>query len=86
MNGLEIGLFVDDEEMSGIDEALKVFPTAVKKKPSLIPGYKEMMRGLELWGKGGKVKEEEMWMIRELSNREFFTREGVDMSGLFCCD
>ena len=44
---------------------------------------KDFEKGIEWFKRGGKVEEEEVWMIRELSNREFFTREGVDMSGLF---
>ena len=50
MNECRTGFVVDDDELSGINEALKVFPSAVKKKPSLIaslPGYREMIEGLE---------------------------------------
>ena len=43
---------------------------------------KDFEKGIEWLKRGGKVEEEEVWMIRELSNREFFTMEGVDMSGL----
>ncbi len=44
---------------------------------------KDFEKGMEWFKKGGKVEAEEVWMIRELSNRELFTTEGVDMSGLF---
>ena len=43
---------------------------------------KDFEKGIEWFKRGGKVEEEEVWMIRELSNREFFMREGIDMSGL----
>ncbi len=32
---VKTGLFVDDDEMGGIHEALKVFPSAIKKKPNV---------------------------------------------------
>ena len=44
---------------------------------------KDFEKGIEWLKKGGKVKEEEVWVIRELGNRDLFPREGVDMSGLF---
>ena len=59
-------MFVDDEEMSGIHEALKVFPSAVKKKPRVIPGYEEMMEGLE---KDKEGKHEEAFKLYERAGR-----------------
>ena len=44
---------------------------------------RDFVKGIEWLKKGGKVEEEKVWMVRELSNREYFMREGVDMSSLF---
>jgi hypothetical protein len=38
-------------------------------------------RGVKWLKEAGEVKEEDVWMIRELSNREFFSKR-VDLSGL----
>ena len=48
---------------------------------------KDFEKGIEWFKKGGNVEKEDVWMIRELGNRENFRRDGVDMSGLFpFCD
>ena len=84
LNEWETGLFVDDEELSGINEALKeaekVFPSAVKKKPSLIsslPGYEEMIEGVE---KDKERKHEEAMKLYErageLGNKGGFMNMG----------
>jgi len=44
---------------------------------------KDFKKGIDWLMKARKVEEDEVWMIRELSNREFFFREGVDMSDFF---
>ena len=73
-------MFVDDDEMSGIHEALKVFPSAVKKKPSLIsslPGYEEMMEGFAKYREG--KHEESMKLYEragELGNKGGFMNMG----------
>ena len=66
--------------MSGIHEALKVFPSAIKKMPSLISsvtGYEEMMRGLAK-DKEGKHKEAMKLYERagELGNKGGFMNMG----------
>ena len=80
MNECETGLFVESDEVSCIDEALKVFPSAVKKKPSLIsslPGYREMIEGLEK-DKEGKHSEAMKLYERagELGNKGGFMNMG----------
>ena len=42
----------------------------------------EIEKGLSLLKTVGEVCDDEIWMIRELSNREFFIHDGIDLSGL----
>ena len=78
MNECETGLFVDDdEEMSVLKEAEKVFPSAVKKKPMGIPGYRLIMEGLAK-DKEGKHSEAMKLYERagELGNKGGFMNMG----------
>ena len=79
---LEIAEKGNGGEFSGIGERIGALNVGV----GLLLGVgveKDFEKGLDWLKKVGKVREEEVWMMRELSNREFFSKDRrIDMSGL----
>ena len=88
----------DSGEMSEAEkeweEGMKLYLEASKEKSKIgslnvgvgmmlgIGLKQEIEGGLSLLKTVGEVCDEEIWMIRELSNREFFIHDGIDLSGL----